>query len=126
MVAKIYDCKIERAIDGDSFILMLNLGFDCFRSIRSRIKGMDTPETNSKDPEMKAKALEAKAQALKLNGTAAKATVYGLDNYGRYVVDLQTVKGDWAKVMLDAGLATPVIMAFNEILHDCESEEQPA
>lgn len=40
-----YKAKVLRVVDGDSYILLVDLGFGLFKKDRFRLYGADTPET---------------------------------------------------------------------------------
>ena len=44
----IYKAEIIRVIDGDTFELMIDLGFQSFRRCRMRLYGIDAPEMRTK------------------------------------------------------------------------------
>jgi len=39
-----YTAKVERIIDGDTMVIMVDLGFHVHKRIRARLKGIDAPE----------------------------------------------------------------------------------
>ena len=44
-----YSCIIERVVDGDTVDVNINLGFDVWTKQRVRLKGVDTPESRTRD-----------------------------------------------------------------------------
>ena len=57
----VYNCTVERVIDGDTVDVKIDLGFDVHYRVRVRLLGIDTPETRTKDLKEKAKGLESKS-----------------------------------------------------------------
>lgn len=105
MAQKTFNGKIFRAVDGDTFIYMVNLGFDTYREVRLRIFGIDCPAVNSSDPEEKKIALKAKELAKSFEGKEAVIFIHGIDNYGRTVADLSINDVDFGAMMISQGLA---------------------
>lgn len=42
-----YNCKLKRIIDGDTVVLIIDLGFNIKIEVNLRLEGIDTPEVNS-------------------------------------------------------------------------------
>jgi len=55
-----YKARLVRVVDGDTIDCILDLGFDVSIKERVRLKGLDTPETRTKDLNEKRLGLEAK------------------------------------------------------------------
>jgi micrococcal nuclease len=55
-----YKAQLIRVVDGDTIDCILDLGFDVSIKERVRLKGLDTPETRTKDLTEKKLGLEAK------------------------------------------------------------------
>ena len=55
-----YNAEIKKVIDGDTFDILIDLGFDTFRKGRVRLYGVNTPESRTKNLEEKQKGLAAK------------------------------------------------------------------
>ena len=66
-----YRCKVARVVDGDTVDVDIDLGFGVWlRKERIRLKGIDTPESRTRDREEKKYGLAAKSflkKALGLN-----------------------------------------------------------
>jgi hypothetical protein len=80
--------KVIKAVDGDTFDIVIDLGFNITHLIRSRIHGYYADELNSKDP---VKAENAKRQwdeAKKLENKTCVLVVYRKEKYGRWESDL--------------------------------------
>ncbi len=57
-----YKCEIVRVVDGDTVDVNIDLGFNTWLwKERIRLKGIDTPESRTKDPEEKKAGLYAKS-----------------------------------------------------------------
>jgi micrococcal nuclease len=56
----IYNAEVKRIVDGDTFDILIDLGFDTFRKGRVRLYGVNTPESRTKDLEEKKLGLAAK------------------------------------------------------------------
>jgi micrococcal nuclease len=54
--------KVDKIVDGDTVDVLLNLGLDVFTRKRIRLKGIDTPESRTRDLEEKRFGLLAKCQ----------------------------------------------------------------
>jgi micrococcal nuclease len=48
--AFVYNCQLDRVIDGDTFDCIIDLGFDVkLHKQRVRLSGIDTPESRTRD-----------------------------------------------------------------------------
>jgi micrococcal nuclease len=56
----IYNAEVKKIIDGDTFDIIIDLGFDTFRKGRVRLYGVNTPESRTKDLAEKQMGLAAK------------------------------------------------------------------
>jgi micrococcal nuclease len=56
----IYNAEVKRIVDGDTFDIIIDLGFDTFRKGRIRLYGVDTPESRTKNLVEKQMGLAAK------------------------------------------------------------------
>lgn len=104
----VYRATLDRIIDGDTAILMVDLGFKTFSAVNCRLHGVDSPELHG---------------ATKLDGEAARDYSYNLlhgkqlviqsykdqMSFARWVCDVW-VEGDlWAERLLEAGHAVPMV-----------------
>jgi micrococcal nuclease len=55
-----YNAEVKKIIDGDTFDIVIDLGFDTLRKGRVRLYGVNTPESRTKNVEEKQKGLAAK------------------------------------------------------------------
>ena len=56
-----YMAKVLKVVDGDTFDVMIDLGFNVHHKARVRLHGVNTPESRTKDAAEKALGLKAKA-----------------------------------------------------------------
>ena len=61
-----YRAKLVRVIDGDTIDCYIDLGFNIHVKERVRLKGIDTPETRTRDLEEKKRGIEAKERVIEL------------------------------------------------------------
>lgn len=94
----IYDAKIIRVIDGDTFDFEIDMGFSIRIKERMRLYGVDTPEIRGTErPEgLKVK----KYVSSKILGKKFEIIVYKKGKYGRYVADLLLNKKERLSVHL--------------------------
>ena len=57
-----YQAKIDRVIDGDTVVVLVDLGFDLHSKQTVRLYGINTPECRTRDKVEKAAGLKAKAR----------------------------------------------------------------
>ena len=55
-----YNAEIKKIIDGDTFDIVIDLGFDTLRKARVRLYGVNTPESRTRNLEEKKMGLAAK------------------------------------------------------------------
>jgi len=56
----IYNAEVKKVVDGDTFDIIIDLGFDTLRKGRVRLYGVNAPESRTKDLAEKQKGLAAK------------------------------------------------------------------
>jgi micrococcal nuclease len=56
----IYNAEVKKVVDGDTFDIIIDLGFDTFRKGRVRLYGINTPESRTTNLEEKKMGLAAK------------------------------------------------------------------
>jgi micrococcal nuclease len=56
----IYNAEVKKIVDGDTFDILIDLGFDTFRKGRVRLYGVNTPESRTTNLEEKKLGLAAK------------------------------------------------------------------
>jgi endonuclease YncB( thermonuclease family) len=84
-----YRGVIFRVIDGDTYEIMLDLGFNIFAEQTIRLEGVDTPELNSKDPFEKAFArmVKERVEDLVFDQRVVIVTKYD-KTFARYVASV--------------------------------------
>lgn len=94
----VYDAKIVRVIDGDTFDFEIDLGFSIHVKERLRLYGVNTPEIKGAE---RPEGLRVKkyVTGLILNKTF-EILVYKKGKYGRYVADLMLTKKERLSVHL--------------------------
>lgn len=103
----IYNAKITRVIDGDSFVADVDLGFGLTANMKLRAKDLDTPElfrAINDDERTRAYAAKQYAEDLLL-GRSVTIKTYKMDGFGRYeaVIYLDGHEDDFAIRMKTAG-----------------------
>lgn len=85
-----YKARIERVIDGDTFELDIDAGFNMHYYTKVRIKDIDCPEKNSRNGEIEKRAgLHVFHWANeKLFWKVVKIKTYKPDSFGRWLVDM--------------------------------------
>lgn len=89
-----YKAKLVKVIDGDTFDVLIDLGFSIALGQRIRLADYDTPELNAEDPEERTRALEAKTFVTQFEGKdvliETRKTRAGKEyqTFGRYVADV--------------------------------------
>ena len=56
----LYNAEVKKIIDGDTFDIIIDLGFDTLRKGRVRLYGVNTPESRTANLEEKKMGLAAK------------------------------------------------------------------
>lgn len=78
--------EVERVVDGDSCILLLDLGFNIFYKVDVRLEGLDTPEKNTPA----GKIVKAKVEEW-LTGQKLILVSRELDKFGRVLGEIKTL-----------------------------------
>jgi micrococcal nuclease len=108
----LYNAEIKRIVDGDTFDILIDLGFDTFRKGRVRLYGVNTPESRTKNLEEKKMGLAAKEftdQWLQASENKVKIETILDKNekYGRILARVWNSKGQCLNEdLVSAGLAT--------------------
>lgn len=87
-----YNCEIIKVVDGDTIDIRLDLGFSISIYERVRVKGVDTPETRTRDLIEKKAGLMAKEFVLKhLPEGSMQVCLTSKDTgkFGRYLADFK-------------------------------------
>jgi len=88
-----YKAKLIKVVDGDTVDAMIDCGFSVFRKERIRLKGINAPESRTRDKEEKKRGLAAKARLKELikegkNEFMVKTSIDKKGKYGRLLGEL--------------------------------------
>ena len=85
-----YKIKLDRVIDGDTIDANIDLGFDIHVKKRIRFKGINTPESRTRDLEEKARGLAAedRLKAILEGANEIQLKSHGVGKYGRCLGEL--------------------------------------
>lgn len=105
-----YKATIKRIIDGDTIVVVADLGFTISVELYLRVKGINTPEVVGEE---RARGLEAKAFVEHLLPVGSPVTIITYkdrkEKYGRYLAEVRFLRDgeekDLATLLLNAGLA---------------------
>lgn len=100
--------NIIKVVDGDTIDVLIDVGFNMFRSERIRINRVDTPESITKDDYEKKFGLEAKEYVANWLKTQIeiKIKTFKDDKYGRILADIYGDNGVCLNTLLvEEGLA---------------------
>lgn len=107
-----YHAILDRAVDGDTAVVRLDLGFGVQITQTLRLRGINTPELRSHDPAERAAAQQALARLRELLPPGRACTVKTFkdaqEKYGRYLADILLEDGtDVVQTLLREGLGRP-------------------
>lgn len=93
-----YNAEVKKVVDGDTFDVLIDLGFDTFRKGRVRLYGINTPESRTKDLAEKQMGLAAKEfteQWMQKSGNKVKVETILDKNekYGRILAKVWNAEG---------------------------------
>ncbi|MBU1862943.1 MAG: thermonuclease family protein [Candidatus Omnitrophica bacterium] len=86
----IYAGRLERIIDGDTFIIAIDLGFTVWTHRRIRLRGIDTPEAGTPEGEAARQFVTDRL----FEASRVVLQTFKIDIYGRYVCDLFYLPGE--------------------------------
>ena len=103
----VYNCILERVVDGDTIDVTIDLGFNIYlKKQRVRLAEIDTPESRTRDLAEKKLGLEAKARLQELCGSTIKIQSLGRGKFGRILGIPYTEDGqDICQILIDEGHA---------------------
>jgi micrococcal nuclease len=103
----VYNCKLDRVVDGDTFDCIIDLGFNVkLHKQRVRLSGIDTPESRTRDLAEKKLGLAAKERLKKLCCGKLKIKSLGKGKYGRILGIPYTEDGeDICQILIKEGHA---------------------
>lgn len=113
----LYHYRIQQVlhiVDGDTFDVMIDLGFRCFHSIRVRVLDVNCPDRND-DPDGYQIAKDFTAEWLKNAGRATLQS-WKKDKYGRWLAHVWTEDEEpLADKLLELGYAVPYMTNKNPV-----------
>ena len=119
-----YKAKLIKVVDGDTIDALIDCGFSTFKKERVRLRGINAPESRTRDKEEKKKGLAAKARLKELikegkNEFIIQTSIDKKGKYGRLlgvifplhekklVVEIEAVDSrSYNQVLVDEGHAT--------------------
>lgn len=107
----IYNAEVKKVVDGDTFDILIDLGFDTFRKGRVRLYGINTPESRTKDLAEKQMGLAAKEFTEQwLSKSSNKVKIETIidknEKYGRILAKVWNSEGQCLNVeIVESGLA---------------------
>ena len=109
-----YKATLVRAVDGDTAILMIDLGFHLTATLDFRLLGINTPELKGGT---RAAGLLAKAELERLCGLGPlRVSTEKADKYGRWLANIDVLAADGSvlvnanKALIDGGFAVPYMV----------------
>jgi len=106
-----YKAEVRKVVDGDTFDILIDLGFDTYRHGRVRLFGVNTPESRTSNAEEKQKGLAAKEftdQWLTKAGNKVniETVIDKNEKYGRILAKVWDSQGNCLNAdIISAGLA---------------------
>ena len=96
-----YKGKVVRVVDGDTFDIVVDLGFNIYHQIRVRLRGVDTPEVYGADASVEGRASSELVKRL-IEGKDVIITTYKsiATSYNRYEADVQYIDTMGATIQL--------------------------
>jgi micrococcal nuclease len=107
----IYNAEVKKVVDGDTFDIVIDLGFDVLKKGRVRLYGVNTPESRTSNIEEKKQGLAAKEftdQWLQKAGNWVKieTIIDKNEKYGRVLAKVWDQAGNCLNTdIVTAGLA---------------------
>lgn len=108
-----YNAKVLEVIDGDTFIVSLDLGLEISKICRIRVLGLDTPEKFAKNGNVQEKELgnicKAYAEKTLLNKDVVVKTNKNsngklYDSFGRVLADIYIDGNSWTDILTALGV----------------------
>jgi len=103
--------QIDKVVDGDTIDVTIDLGFDIFTSQRIRLKGVNTPESRTRDKEEKKRGLAAKSfvefQLSSIEDVVLKTFKDKPGKYGRVLGDFIINGESLVNQIIDQGYGIP-------------------
>jgi micrococcal nuclease len=114
-----YYAKLKRVIDGDTIDAYIDLGFNVSKSIRIRLKGIDTPESRTRDLTEKRYGLGAKHRMIELlesNDNEFVIQSHGVGKYGRCLGEIFIPEIGYKAVDMVKELTSDMMISINQRL----------
>ena len=113
-----YKAKLIKVVDGDTVDAMIDCGFSVFRKERIRLKGINAPESRTRNLEEKEKGLAAKARLQELiqQGENEFVVKTSLDKKGKYGRLLGEIYKDLEVLTASDHCDLNKNLSYNEIL----------
>ena len=97
-----YEAKVLNVVDGDTYDVIIDLGFDIYHRVRLRLYGIDTPEKNT--PE----GVKAKDYVTKLLGNnVVEIECLKFEKYGRSLSKVKLNNEDLTEHLIKNGYGKP-------------------
>ena len=96
-----YPVEVLSVYDGDTFTVMVDVGFNTYRKLKLRLARVDTPEIRTRDKLEKARGYEAKKEVVQLfaeNPDQIFIQTLKKGKYGRWIAEVQVGEinlSDW-------------------------------
>lgn len=99
----IYNAKVVKIVDADTVDVMVDLGFEVYKKVRTRLAGINAPELNTNEGKV-AKAFLVGALPV---DTPVIIVSKDYDKYGRSVAVIYQENVNINQMLLDSGYAIP-------------------
>lgn len=99
-----YNALVNRVVDGDTVILMVDMGFEVWSTQKFRLAYINTPEKSAGAPWQ---AATDRLRALLPAGGDCFVKSLGKDKYGRWLGEVHVGDVSVNQTLLDEGLAVP-------------------
>lgn len=92
-IGGVYRAAGVRAVDGDTIDVIVDVGFEDYRTERVRVGGVNTPELHATDPAVRAAAVAARSfTAAQIEGKIFIVKTWKItdsrEKFGRYLADV--------------------------------------
>ena len=115
-----YKIKLDWVIDGDTIDAYIDLGFDIAVKKRIRFKGINTPESRTRDLEEKARGLAAKDRLKNIleGANTIQLVSHGVGKYGRCLGELHVDVLDGKECLTLANINELLIKEGHAVAYD--------
>ena len=107
----VYKASVQRVIDGDTYLLDIDLGLHVHTHARVRLFGVNAPEIRGDDKDAGLAATARTVELLTLNGPVMVRTIKDRkEKYGRWLCHIVLADGrSLADVLISEGHAKPAV-----------------